>query len=245
MKKLSDEELRAKTQEFREQLALYLKGGLALENELVKLLREALNTVEPQAEHLTDEHLHAAVTEYRQSIEHKRDAERYLKDSLHDTLADCFEKAYELLSPLLNILRARAARELADEREKWPEEAKNPQKATLALLKEIEPTLNDVDPDMANDAFEVAWPHFVAARDAAPDKMWMPTCAWSSYWLKYWNKCSPKLSPSKLMRWIPWRSRWRNAFAAAKHSMISCRKPSPLCARPVGVLLRCATTMSS
>ncbi len=133
-------------------------------------MREALNTVEPQAAHLTDEHLHAAVTEYRQSIEHKRDAERYLKDSLHDTLADCFEKAYELLSPLLNILRARAARELADEREKWPEEAKDPQKATLALLKEIEPTLNDVDPDMANDAFEVAWPHFVAARDAAPDK---------------------------------------------------------------------------
>jgi preprotein translocase subunit SecA len=170
MKKLSDEELRAKTQEFRAQLALYLKGGLTLEDELVKLLREALNTVEPQAEHLTDEQLHAAVTEFRQTIERKRDAERYLKESLHETLTDCFEKAYELLSPLLNIFRARAARKLADEREKWPEEAKDPQKATLALLKEIEPTLNDVDAEMANDAFEIAWPHFVAARDAAPDK---------------------------------------------------------------------------
>src|SRR5579872_1601028 len=170
MKKMSDEELRAKTQEFREQLALYLKGGLALEDELVKLLREALESVEPQAEHLTDEQLHAAVTEYRQSIERKRDAERYLKDSLHDTLAECFEKAYELLSPTLNIQRAQAARNLADEREKWPEEAKDPQKATLALLSEIEPTLKDVDPDMANDAFQVAWPHFVVARDAAPDK---------------------------------------------------------------------------
>ncbi len=170
MKKLSDAELRAKTQEFRAQLALYLKGGTALEEELVKLFREALEAVEPQAEHVTDEQLHAAVTEYRQSIEHKRDAERYLKDSLHDTLAECFEKAYEYLSPTLNTLRATAARLLADEREKWPEEAKDPQKATLALLKEIEPTLKDVDPDMANDAFEVAWPHFVAARDKAPDK---------------------------------------------------------------------------
>ena len=170
IKELSDEALRAKTQEFREQLALYLKGGLALEDELVKLLREALDTVEPQAAHLTDEQLHAAVTGYRQSIEHKRDAERYLKDDLHDTLAECFEKAYDYLSPTLNALRATAARTLADGREKWPEEAKDPQKATLALLKEIEPVLNDVDPDIANDAFQVAWPNFVAVRDKAPDK---------------------------------------------------------------------------
>src|SRR5579863_4288080 len=170
MKALSDEELRAKTQEFRAQLALYLKGGLALEDELVKLLREALTTVEPQAEHLNDGQLHAVVTEYRRSIERKRDAERYLKESLHDTLAECFEKAYEYLSPTLNMLRATAARTLADEREKWPEEAKDPRKATLALLKEFEPALKDVDPDMANDAFQIAWPNFVAARDKAPDR---------------------------------------------------------------------------
>ena len=170
MQKLSDEELRAKTQEFRAQLALYLKGGTALEDELVMLFREALEAVELQAEHVTDEQLHAAVTEYRQSIEHKRDAERYLKDDLHDTLAECFEKAYEFLSPTLNALRATAARELADERENWPEEAKDPQKATIALLKEFEPALKDVDPDMANDAFQVAWPNFVVARDKAPDK---------------------------------------------------------------------------
>ncbi len=35
MKKLSDEELAAKTAEFRSQLFLHLKGGMVLENELV------------------------------------------------------------------------------------------------------------------------------------------------------------------------------------------------------------------
>ncbi len=49
MKKLSDEELAAKTAEFRSQLLLYLKGGLVLEDELVKLFREALQSVKPLA----------------------------------------------------------------------------------------------------------------------------------------------------------------------------------------------------
>src|SRR5919109_978421 len=80
MQKLSDEELAAKTGEFRSQLYLYLKGGLVLEEELVKLFREALKSVEPLAKKCTDEQLREAITEYRQALERKRDPERYLRD---------------------------------------------------------------------------------------------------------------------------------------------------------------------
>src|SRR5256885_10846044 len=58
MKKLSDTELAAKTAEFRSQLALYLKGGMVLEDELVKLFREVLTKVEPQTDFCTDADLH-------------------------------------------------------------------------------------------------------------------------------------------------------------------------------------------
>ncbi len=44
--KLSDEELAAKTKEFRSQLYLYLKGGMVLEDELVNIFREALEKVD-------------------------------------------------------------------------------------------------------------------------------------------------------------------------------------------------------
>jgi hypothetical protein len=46
IKALSDEELAAKTAEFREQLYLHLKGGTVLEDELVRLFRETLKTVD-------------------------------------------------------------------------------------------------------------------------------------------------------------------------------------------------------
>src|ERR1700730_12666148 len=69
MKKLSDEELAAKTAEFRSQLYLHLKGGLVLEDELLKLFREAHNAVDKYAEKSTDQQLHAAITEYRQTLE--------------------------------------------------------------------------------------------------------------------------------------------------------------------------------
>ncbi|HJT55309.1 MAG TPA: hypothetical protein VJ761_02350, partial [Ktedonobacteraceae bacterium] len=49
MEQLSAEELAAKTEEFRNQLHLYLKGGMVLEDELVKLFDEALEKVEPLA----------------------------------------------------------------------------------------------------------------------------------------------------------------------------------------------------
>ena len=51
MKKLSDAELAAKTAEFRSQLALYLKGGMVLEDELVKLFRLSLIHISEPTRH--------------------------------------------------------------------------------------------------------------------------------------------------------------------------------------------------
>src|SRR2546421_10135495 len=91
MQKLSDDELAAKTVEFRSQLYLHLKGGMVLEDELVKLFREALREVEPLAGKCSEEQLHTAVTEYRQKLERRQEPERYLKTNLADTLPECFE----------------------------------------------------------------------------------------------------------------------------------------------------------
>src|SRR5947199_10763933 len=68
MQKLSDAELAAKTAEFRSQLFLHLKGGMVLEDELVKLFREALNALESYAKKMTNEQLHSAITEYSQTL---------------------------------------------------------------------------------------------------------------------------------------------------------------------------------
>ena len=170
IKALSDEELAAKTAEFRAQLFLYLKGGTVLEDELVRLFRETLKTVDTYAQKCTDELLRAAVTEYRQALERRRDAERYLRDNLQDTLSECFETAYERLFPALIPLRVNAAMDLAEERQEWPDEGKDPQKATLALLGEIEPDLKDIESDELEEAFNSAWPAFEEARRNAPDK---------------------------------------------------------------------------
>ena len=170
MQKLSDDELAAKTAEFRSQLFLHLKGGMVLEDELVKLFREALNAIEPYAKKSTNEQLHAAITEYRQTLERRRDPEQYLRDHLQDTLSECFETGYEELSPALNSLRATAAMDRAEETQKWPDEAKDPQRATLSLLKEIEPALKEIDDDELAEAFQAAWPHFEEARRNAPNK---------------------------------------------------------------------------
>ena len=107
VKKLSDEELAAKTVEFRSQLSLYLKGGLVLESELVKLFREALDAIEPFSAQCTDEQLHTAISEFRQKLEH-HDPERALRNHLQDTLSECFEEAYEKLSPILDQYRVAA-----------------------------------------------------------------------------------------------------------------------------------------
>src|SRR6266571_3406169 len=170
MKKLSDEELAAKTAEFRSQLLLYLKGGLVLEDELVKLFREALQSVEPLAGKFTTAQLHAAVTEFRQSIERRRNPEQDLRDDLPTTLSECFETGYAQLAPTLDELRVKAAIELADERQEWPDEASDPRHAAISLLKKIEPDLEEVDPSFLNDAFDAAWPRFEEARDNASDK---------------------------------------------------------------------------
>src|SRR5882757_6500003 len=79
IKKLTDEELSAKTAEFRSQLYLYLKGGLVLEDELVKLFCEALNGVEPLATECSDEQLHEVVAGFRRKLE-RHEPETALKD---------------------------------------------------------------------------------------------------------------------------------------------------------------------
>ncbi len=168
MQELSDEELAAKTPKFRSQLYLYLKGGLVLEDELVKLFREALDAVETQASKCTDEQLRAAITEYRQALERRRDPERYLRDELRETLSECFETAYERLSPTLNLLRVNAAMDRAEARQEWPDEAGDPRQATLSLLKEIEPVIKEIDDDFLNEAFTKAWAHFEEARRNTP-----------------------------------------------------------------------------
>src|SRR5579885_2082250 len=170
MQRLSDEELAAKTSEFRAQLALHLKGGLVLEDELLKLFREALEKVEPLAAKCGEEQLRAALTEHRQEIERKRDPEYTLRDHLRDTLSECFEKSYESLSSTLNALRVNRAMDLAEETQEWPDEAENPQQATLALLKKAEPALEEVDEELQAEAFQKAWPKFEEARDKAADK---------------------------------------------------------------------------
>jgi preprotein translocase subunit SecA len=164
LKKLSDEELAAKTQEFRAQLFLHLKGGMVLENELVKLFREALDAVETRAAQCTDEQLHIAVRDYRKRLDHNEAPEDVLKTHLQDTLSECFEQAYEKLSPALNDLRVQAAMDQAEERQEWPDESSDPKKALLALLKEIEPAVGEVSHEEWENVFDIAWTRFEKMR---------------------------------------------------------------------------------
>src|SRR5216684_1284290 len=60
--------------------------------------------------------------------------------------------------------------DVAEARQQWPDEAKDPQQATLALLKEIEPALNDIETEDLSEAFTTAWPQFEEARRNAPNK---------------------------------------------------------------------------
>ena len=170
VEKLSDEQLAAKTAEFRAQLALYLKGGLVLENELVKLLREALDAIEPLAAKCTNAQLREAISEPRKVIERRRDPEKMLRENLYDTLSECLESAYENLNTTLNTLRVTAAMDIAEETQNWPDEAKDPQKATLSLLTKVEPVLEEMDDEYLSEAFQKAWPKFEEARRNAPDK---------------------------------------------------------------------------
>jgi preprotein translocase subunit SecA len=169
LKKLSDEELIEKTQAFRSQLYLYLKGGMVLEDELVNIFREALDKIEPFSAKCTNAQLHSAITEQRQVIERRRDPEHMLKDNLRDTLSECLENSYESLNPTLNELRIAAAMDIAEETQEWPDESDNPHQATLALLKKVEPTIAEIDGDYLDEAFDKAWPIFEEARRKAPD----------------------------------------------------------------------------
>ncbi|HEX4205658.1 MAG TPA: preprotein translocase subunit SecA [Ktedonobacteraceae bacterium] len=169
MKELSDEELAAKTGEFRAQLALHLKGGMVLEDELLTLFHEALKEVEPLANTCTDEQLHAAITEPRQQIERQRDAETALKSNLQDTLSEFFERSYTHLSLILNASRAARAMDMAEEHQEWPDESDDPRQATLALLQKVVPEIQEIAEDEQKEAFDIAWSRFEKARTAAAD----------------------------------------------------------------------------
>src|SRR5579859_2883197 len=170
MQKLSDEQLAAKTGEFRAQLALYLKGGLVLEDQLLKIFRNVLEVVEPLAAKCSDAQVREAITEPRKVIERRRDPEKMLRDNLQDTLSECFEHAYENLNPILNTQRVNAAMDKAEETQVWPDEAKDPGQATLSLLKSIEPVLEEMDDDYWHEAFAKAWTKFEQARSSAANK---------------------------------------------------------------------------
>ncbi len=170
MKKLSDEELAAKTVQFRSQLFLYLKGGLVLEDTLISLFREALKSIEPLVEQCSESDLRAAVTEYRQVIERRRRPEYELKDNLHVTLSELFERSYGQLSPKLDLLRVTKAMDIAEERQEWPDEASEPQKATFLLLMQAEPLLKEIDEEQRTEAFASAWKRFEVARESAANK---------------------------------------------------------------------------
>src|SRR5690348_16215560 len=170
MKKLSDAELAAKTAEFRSQLALYLKGGMVLEDELVKLFREVLTKVEPQSDSCTDADLHTSVIEYREALERRRNLEHDLNENLQVTLSECFEQAYEKLSPRLNRLRVTAAMKLGSQRQEAPDAGPNPKEALLSLLGEIEPTIKKVTEDIQSDAFDAAWERFAPTDSATRNK---------------------------------------------------------------------------
>ncbi|HET8912384.1 MAG TPA: preprotein translocase subunit SecA, partial [Ktedonobacteraceae bacterium] len=166
LKKLSDAELKAKTAEFRSQLSLHFKGGMVLEQEFVKLFREALTAVEPFAESLSDEQLHAAITEFRTTFEMRKTAEDELKLHLQDTLSDLFEHGYAYLNnSIFNQARTDAAMSIAEKSQEWPDEAEDPKKATLSLLTQVEPTIEKLEQDYKDEAFELAWKRFTEARE--------------------------------------------------------------------------------
>jgi preprotein translocase subunit SecA len=168
LQKLSDEELAAKTAEFRSQLYLHLKGGMVLEDELVKLFREALREVEPLASKCSEEQLHTAVTEYRQKLERRQEPELYLKTNLADTLSECFEQSYDKLSTtLLNALRVNKVLDMLEESQEAPDKADDPRKAILAALNKALPELREVDEEVQQEAFDEAWVRFEQTRAEA------------------------------------------------------------------------------
>jgi preprotein translocase subunit SecA len=169
MQQLSDEQLAAKTAEFRAQLALHLKGGRVLEDELLALFREALTSVDRQASHCSEEQLRQAVTAYRQKLERRRDLEEALREKLPEILEDLFAEAYARLNPTLNTLRVKAVMDLVEERQVWPEEAPDPEQAIMGLLAEIEPAIATLPAEERELAFQKSWLLFEEERRRSAD----------------------------------------------------------------------------
>jgi preprotein translocase subunit SecA len=157
MQKLSDQELAAKTTEFRSQLFLYLKGGMVLEDELVSLFREALSTVDGYAEQCSDADLHTAVNPYRLTIERRDNPEHDLLDNLNHTLSECFEQSYEKLCPKLNRLKVERAMQLAEAAQSWYVTADEAEQTVLKALAQAEPVIDQIDAEIRSEAFTTAW----------------------------------------------------------------------------------------
>jgi preprotein translocase subunit SecA len=171
LQKLSDEELAAKTAEFRSQLYLHLKGGMVLEDELVRLFREALREVESLAGKCSEEQLHTAVTEYRLKLERRQEPELYLKTNLANTLSECFEQSYDKLSTtLLNALRVNAVLDSLEESQEAPDQADDPRRATLAALNKVLPELHEIAEEIQQEAFDEAWVRFQKTRNEHPEE---------------------------------------------------------------------------
>ena len=172
IQKLTDEELSAKTAEFRSQLYLHLKGGLVLEDELVKLFCEALNDVESLATQFNAEQIRAVVTEFRQELE-RHEPEIALEDRLPDTLSECFERSYEKLYSLLISQRVAMAIDLAEERQQWPCTSENPQQVVRALLEDVEPALKEVEAEVVDEALATIWDRFEGDRRDSDSHAWL------------------------------------------------------------------------
>lgn len=167
IKSLSDQELAAKTAEFRSQLFLYLKGGMVLENELVKVFREVLETVDGYANQCSDADLHSAVNPYRLTIERHDDLEHDLRDHLNDTLSECFEQSYEKLCPKLNRLKVERAMQLTEEQQAWYVDAEQAGSVVIKALIQAEPIINEIDDELRHEAFNAAWQRLAHHHDGS------------------------------------------------------------------------------
>ena len=136
--------------------------------------------------------------------------------------------------------------DLAEKSQEWPDEAKQPQQATLSLLKEVEPLLEEVDEDLQDEAFKKSWLKFDESRKAAPDKEEGTDERLEAICWGYSSTvCSRELVALQAEELSDSFLRWRSAIKTAKPLIICCRRLSRLCARPAAARFICATTMCS
>src|SRR5437899_2741105 len=101
MQKLSDEALAAKTAEFRSQLYLHLKGGLVLEEELVK-------EIEPAIKEIDDDELHEAFDKAWPRFEEARRNTADKEEGADERLEQLLGEILQQLQPEIVALKAEA-----------------------------------------------------------------------------------------------------------------------------------------